>query len=304
MAAPPVSAAPPNARLGDALVTAAQREFDGGHFERAAELFLDIWRDDDRATVALYNAARSFHLAGSLERAEGVYREFLVRAKLDAATEAKVRNHMADIDRRRAQARAAEAGRAEEAGRYLVAAQLWAEAGALQPDNPGFTLKEGRAQHLAGNAAAARERYRRFLAAAAADDPNRSVAAQWQAALNAGPETAAPTTGRSWAGWSCVVLGAGASGAGLWFVASASTATGELERKLAVTDASGKITGIAETDARAEAARIDRQFVVGWSSVGVGVAAGAVGAWLLATRSAGAATVTVGPHEMRIAVRF
>lgn len=304
-AGPRAATAAPNAKLSDALVTAAQREFDAGRFERAAELFLDIWRQDDRAAVALYNAARSFHLGGILERADGVYREFLARAKPDPATEAKVRNHMADVDRRRAQARATEAVRAEEAGRYIVAAQLWSEAGSLQPDNPEFTLKEGRALHLGGDITAARDRYNRYLAAAPPDDPQRAVATQWQTALDATTEAAgAPATARTWAGWACVVAGAGAGGAGLWFVAGAATATDELERKLATTDAAGKITGIGEAAARVEADRIDRQFLLGWSSVGVGVAAGAIGAWLLATRPGAGAVVTWGPRAVGVAVRF
>ena len=74
--APALAQARPS-KVVQALIAAAQKEFDAGHFERAGELFLEVWLQGKDSRPALYNAARGFHLAGKLDKAESLYRELL-----------------------------------------------------------------------------------------------------------------------------------------------------------------------------------------------------------------------------------
>lgn len=73
--------APVLARGGtvEAMIAAAQREFDAGNFARAGGLFLAIWRQgpssDRTQLAALYNAARAYQLAEELDQAEALFRE-------------------------------------------------------------------------------------------------------------------------------------------------------------------------------------------------------------------------------------
>ena len=76
----PVLAAPPKSKVVTALIGAAQKEFDGGNFDRAGELFLDVWKQDKTQTAALYNASRAMHLAGNLDKADDLYREIVKEA--------------------------------------------------------------------------------------------------------------------------------------------------------------------------------------------------------------------------------
>jgi TolA-binding protein len=74
----PAHAAPPDkARALQNLIAAAQREVDAANFERAAQLFLEIWRQDKSLPIVLYNAARAHHLAGKLDKADELYNEYL-----------------------------------------------------------------------------------------------------------------------------------------------------------------------------------------------------------------------------------
>ena len=77
-------------RPSNVVFAAAQKEFGAGHFERAGELFLEVWQQGKAERPALYNAARAFHLAGKLDKAEALYREFQALPDQDAAVAAKI----------------------------------------------------------------------------------------------------------------------------------------------------------------------------------------------------------------------
>jgi tetratricopeptide (TPR) repeat protein len=118
-----VRAAPPTAKekAVAALLNAALAEHDQGHFDRAAELFLQIWRQDKGQPVALQNAARASQLAGHLERAEELYRKFMALPDIDSVRAAKVKGFVQESQRTKAERKAEGAARAERDGRYDLA---------------------------------------------------------------------------------------------------------------------------------------------------------------------------------------
>lgn len=71
---PRIASAAPPSKIAAALINAAQKEFDAGNFERAGDLFHQIWRQDNSQVAALYNAARAYHLAGRADAAGELYR--------------------------------------------------------------------------------------------------------------------------------------------------------------------------------------------------------------------------------------
>lgn len=176
----PALAAAPKSKVVQALIAAAQKEFEAGNFDRAGELFVEIWRQDPDSRPALYNAARAFQLAGKLERADELFRELLALPDLDAALKTKAQTQLDVLQRQRGERKAEEADRAEKGGQYAAAAGLWADAVRLLPSKPAWALRQARALHLAGQWAAALAAYDRYLGTTPAPGEDRAQVQAWR----------------------------------------------------------------------------------------------------------------------------
>jgi tetratricopeptide (TPR) repeat protein len=118
----PAYAAPVAAKLVPALVAAAKKELDAGNFDRAGELYLQIWQQDASLLVALNNAGRAYQMAGRLEKADELYGLYLKQPHAEAAGIAKVRAYQAELQVARGDLKVEGAARAESEGKYALAA--------------------------------------------------------------------------------------------------------------------------------------------------------------------------------------
>ena len=193
VALPTVVTASPGARskVVQTLISAAQKEFDAANFERAGQLFLEIWRQDKTLPPALYNAARAHQLAGKPDKAEELYREYLGLPAIEASARTKVEEQLAELRLRRSELHAEDAMRAEKAGNYALAVQLWGDAIQIQP-KPAWLLRRARAAHLAGQAEAAVQGYDRYLELAPKDAAERADAQRWLTELRPAAVPAKP----------------------------------------------------------------------------------------------------------------
>ncbi|MSQ82596.1 MAG: hypothetical protein EXR77_06715 [Myxococcales bacterium] len=189
-----VNAAPGGkSKVVQALIAAAQKEFDAGNFERAGELFWEIWRHDPEARPILYNAARAFQLAGKIEKADELFGELLAITDLDPVLKGKAQNQVEGLLVKRSELKADEAGRAEKASQYALAAGLWAEAIRLQPKKIAWVLRQARAYHLAGQLQLALATYDKYLTAAPATAEDRPQVQTWRDECVAKPPVAIAT---------------------------------------------------------------------------------------------------------------
>jgi len=309
--AAPALAAPQRSKFVAVLITAAQKEFDAANFERAGDLFLDIWREDKEARAALYNAARAYHLAGKLDKAEELYAEFLALPDVDASTLSKVQGQQADIRAKRADQKADTAARAEGAGDYRLAVALWGDAIRLNDAKPAWHLRYARALHLDGQKDAALGAYDRYLAQVPADTPERAQARAWRdevapaLTVTAAPRdqpAAAPRPAIA----AMVTLGAGilALASGVTLLGLAAADEGELNARLARTDAAGKVRDLSLTEATSEAQRIESQYQIGWVCAGLGAIGAGVGTYLWLGPASSNVAVSPLPSGLRVAIRF
>jgi tetratricopeptide (TPR) repeat protein len=179
-------------KVVEAMITAAQKELAAGNFDRAGELFLDIWRQDPEQKLAFYNAGRAYQMAGKVDRADELFRELIATPNMDPALKAKAQSQLDALVLKRSERKADEADRAEKSGQYAVAAALWGEAFQLQNSKLGWLLRQGRALHLAGQPAAALTAYDRYLSAAPAGSPERAQAEAWRLEVMPKPVESAP----------------------------------------------------------------------------------------------------------------
>jgi tetratricopeptide (TPR) repeat protein len=289
--------APANTKLIMALYAAAQKEFDAGNFERAAELFLNIYQQDPSQPTALYNAARSAHLAGKLDRAEDLYSRYEALPAAEAAKLEKIKGLRGEILVKRGEMRADEANAAERTGQYAVALQLWTDAVRFNPSRSAWWARAGRAAQLAGRVEDARSWYQRVLNEAAAAAPERADAQRWEAELPPVAAAAAPSkvaetgiaSGESaptavpskLPGMALAGLGGAAVLAGGVVLLLAQGDQAELDSQLATRDASGGITGITKAKAVEEASRISSNYNLGWGLAGGGLVVAGIGTWWL-----------------------
>ncbi len=182
--------APAASKTVAALLAAAQKQLDAGNFERAAELFVEIWRMDKTTVPALYNAARSFQLAGQLDKSERLFREMLALADLDPQARAKAQTQLDAVLAKRAERRADEAASAESAGQYEAAVALWADALTLDPKRTEWLKRLGRAAHLGGKRPQALAAYDRYLKAPGLSPADRAQVEAWRGELTKTQQTA------------------------------------------------------------------------------------------------------------------
>ncbi len=319
-AAPVHAAAPPAAaksKTQAALIAAAQREYDAGNFERAGELFLDIYRQDNTAIVGLYNACRAFHLAGKLDKALELYRELLARPDLDPSVKAKVDNYLDDLRQKRAEAKADDANRAEKAGNYAVAVGLWTDALAAAPEKVAWILRLARAQHLAGDKDAALKGYDRYLALPADKAPDQADAARWRAEIAPKtfdevpvPKDPAPVVGvtkpaetpSNWPAWAALGGGVALLGGGAALYLGQADARATLDQQLADKQA-GKVAGIDYQSYESKRTELNGNYRNAAILASAGVVAAGVGAWLLARVPEKVAVLPSGQGAL-IALRF
>ncbi len=322
----PAFAAAPKGKVVQALIAAAQKEFEAGNFDRAGELFVEIWRQDPESRPALYNAARAYQLAGKLDRADELYHELLAIADLDPGLKTKGQTQLGILQGQQGQRKADEADRAEKAGQHAAAAGLWGEAVRYVPAKLLWSLRHARALHASAQWAAALAAYDRYLAATPATAEDRAQVGAWRGevdlklhppavpaeptpptepAATAQTPPAAPVPGpiapvgvtkqaqpQPKSLLPMVVLGGGGAlaVAGIVTLLIAKGEESDLQAKF---PADKKISDITREKALADADRISGHYALGWALTGVGVVGAGVGAWLLASRPA--ARVTVAP---------
>ncbi len=158
-------------------------------------------------------------------------------------------------------------------GKLALAAQMFHAAFDLNPSAWGYLYSAARAEHLAGDASAARRDYARYLAGAPADHPVRARAARYAKAL-APPRPAAPASVEK--PEKPPPRGADP--------AAATTAPKPAASEASTGDAGsaaptrGSESGIG---ARADGGLFSRR-TAGWAALGAGAVGAAVGGWLLA----------------------
>lgn len=318
-----VAAAPAGGgKVFQALLNAAQKEFDAGNFERAGELFVEIWKQDKATRPALYNAARAYQLGGKLDKADELFREMLALPGLDPATKAKCDAQLATIAERRSEKKAEAAVAAESAGQVAVAAGLWADALRLQPGKLAWVLRLARALHLAGQKAEARAAYAQWLAAAPAEAVDRRQVLAWQDELGSGPAAVAPggqmtqppaatatvaiplASHSQWPAWTALAVGAVGLGSGGVLLALAKADADALQDRFAKRDGAGRIVGLTPGEAATAAGKVDDGYLRGWVATGVGAVALGAGVWLKQRPTAARVAVVPVANGAVCVVRF
>ncbi len=346
MCTPAAATAAPKSAKEQMIATlnnAANKAFDAGDFARAADIYLDLWRQDSTQPLFLYNAARASHLGGQLDRAEDLYRQLLALPGLDQARLDKTRGYLVEVQRRKGERKAEEAAKVEAAGNYEAAAALWRDAFDLDPNRLGWLARAGRALHLAGKKADAAAAYKKYLDTAPKDAADRSDVERWGAELRStGPDAAAPKTGGSPAAahpaatshttpgvgqtgpapgvhkaesgvpmtaW--IALGGGAllvgGGAVLYMGAAADQDALQKDLDAAKTTVDGKaVWKLDYADVEARNATIGRNTTIGAVIGGAGVLAAGVGAWLAVTAPKAKLAAAPAPDlgGVRLAWRF
>lgn len=317
-------AAPPAAKskVVQALIAGAQKEFEAGNFDRAGEMFFEIWQQDPDSRPALYNAARAYQLGGKIERADELFHMLLAIPDLDPVLKTKSQAQLEAVQQKRGERKADEADRAEKAGQYGAAAGLWGEATRLLPAKSQWLLRHARALHLAGQGPQALAAYDQYLAATPESSPDRAQVRAWREDLRQKPAEPlqkpvepsvriAPVATRPTPGAlpvKSVIVSEpapapvvplavlGGSGAlligGVVVLALASGDDADLQAKF-VTDKKISANVITHAAAVAEAERISGNYKLGWALTGIGLVGAGVGTWLLLRKPS--AKVAIAP---------
>lgn len=302
-----------------AMAQKAMRAFETGDHLRAAELYLNAHRMDRTQTAWLYNAARANHIAGKLEQAETLYREFLVNPTGDPAFAGKARGYLQAIALRRADDKADEAGQAARKDQHAAAARVWHAAFKLAPERRNYLLRAARAEHLAGDREAAQRDYNEWLALADDRDPERAEAKAWLDELLAPPlvqpvaapllpdapklpvvTVPAPPPPQRWPAWTA--LGSGAVLAGVAGVVwlRARTDHDTLDKELAETNGQGFISGVGHLEARSRASQLETRYTAAAVIGSVGLAAVATGVGLLLRKRTAPAELALSPLSVTV----
>lgn len=242
------------AKVAESLATQAAAAYAEGAFAKSAQLYSEAFNTQPDP-LFLYGAARSAQLAGRLELAEQYYSKFIeLGAGADSGRTATAKQRLEEIEIVRAEARAAEADASLKAASPAVAAQLFIEAWTRQKSRTEWLFKAGAAQQTAGNQDEARRLLTQYLAIAPANAPDRPQAVLRLAQLD-------PRGG-------AVEAGVKASDPGA--------------------TAQKPLTGPASAPPADQVTGFNHR-ALGWSLLGVGVAAlaagGGVYAWAVADRS-------------------
>ena len=342
--APALEAAPSaKDKMLATLLTAAQKAFDAAEFSRAAELYLDLWRQDASQPLYLYNAGRASHLGGQLDRAEDIYRQLLALPGLEQTRIDKTRGYIVEVQRRKGEHKAEEAAQFERKGKYDAAATTYSEAFELDSTRHAWLARAGRSLHLAGRRDDAGAAYRKFLKGAPKEAPDRAEVEGWlrelggSAGAAAAPQGGVPSPGGAAApaagaapgaafadptvtataaapgtpllAW--IALGGGAAltagGAVLFLGAQSDADALQAELDASKHDVSGKAVIALDYDhIRDRNDAIAQSKTIGAAVAGVGVVSMGVGAWLALTAPKAQVAFAPAPDlgGVRMAWRF
>jgi len=176
-------AAPPSAKSMQALLIASQKQLDARNYERASELYLEIWHLDPTGVIALYNAARAMQLSGNIDKAAPLYQEFLALAEVPRELRTKAQTQMAVVQKKQAELRMTDAEEADSAGQFNIAVSLWQQAVALDGAQTDWLRRLGRSLQLADRKEESLAAYDKYLATPAAIGAERAQVAGWRAQL-------------------------------------------------------------------------------------------------------------------------
>lgn len=305
-------------KSAQSMARQAATAFEAGDHVRAAQLYEQAFTSDPATPEYLYGAARAEHVAGKLDLAEQHYNDYLSKAP-GGPKAANAQKYLLEVRGAKAEQKASQAERAGRTDNWTLAAQLYHAAVDLAPHRVDLVFQEAMAEEQAGQKARAIALLEKYLQTAPATAADRGEATVRLAALKGPPggatskpvvpvrpeqptstQTPKPVEARDPAAapvgvtkppataessvalpW---VIAAGGAALGITGVALAGWAASDrssLENKLVPDAQTGLITGISESEAKAEQSSIDNRRIVAGVLGGVGLAAGAVGGWML-----------------------
>ncbi len=161
-------------KVAEAMAVQAGKAFETGDYARAADLYLNAFRTDANSAY-LYGAARSQHLAGRMEQATELYQQFLTAANADPERQKRVRDYLAEIEKSKAMALAADADKALRDDPKL-AATLYLDAYKRSSARVDWLFRAAVAEQQAGDLPTAQARFEEYLAKAPTEAAERSQA--------------------------------------------------------------------------------------------------------------------------------
>ncbi|HAN32221.1 MAG TPA: hypothetical protein DCQ06_11535 [Myxococcales bacterium] len=276
----------------------AGRAYEEGKYQRASELFWTAWQTAPNQTGLLYNAARTAHIAGQVERAEMLYRKFLALPNRAGAAVAKCQARLNEIVDSRADSMAESARRAANSGEHARAAELYEKAAALSPRRARYA-KLAKSHREMGS-----EKNGAKVALAPVKVPVPAPITQPetpQVSLEKAPS--APSQPR-WLSASLLGVGAVSLGATVWLAISSQRQSDQLNEALAVKDGAGLVTGIEHADAVEKTDRIAMFKTVSVITGALSVGALAVGTWMWFSKSDSKVSVLPLYNGASMQVRF
>lgn len=147
----------------ESLASQAMAAFKAGQFERAIELYLAAYQQDQSQAVLLFNAARVAHTGRLFGRAEELYQRVLSHPQAAPDKKAAAQTYLDQLRRERAEATAAEARRLADQGRHQEAAAEWRFAYRQLPERIEWLLAAARANSRAGEFLLAQRDYQEYL---------------------------------------------------------------------------------------------------------------------------------------------
>lgn len=265
--------------LAAAEMTASEKAA-AAHDHRAAfEHALGAWQLDESNPAYLWAAATQALLAGFDDKAEPLFKQWQALPARDTGMDLKAREHLADIVKRRAGAKAAQAEAASRAGDHGAARRLFLEAAALDPGEPEHLYGAGVEAMAVKDEVAGARLLEDYLRCDPANVGHRAHAERLlgQRGVPATSEKSAaesPAPGRRQLGMGLVAGGGAVLLTGVGFLVAWRSA----EDDYAAAVAANK-DGVVSDPLRASA---DSRFAWGMGLAGLGLAVGGLGGWLWA----------------------
>ena len=174
-----------------ALAVQAASAFESGDMDKASQLYLEAWHTDPGEPNFLYGAARAEQSAGQRDRAEEHYRQFVAMPKADPARVSKANGYLNEFDGVRADDKVQAADRAAKRGEWIVAATGYSEAWKLRQDRVPLLLRSARAWRESGDLKQTQGVLETYLKLAPKDAVDRSEAQAMLDALRGKKQSAA-----------------------------------------------------------------------------------------------------------------
>lgn len=303
LAVAPATARAEPMRAASAVAASARQAYEVGNFAQAAALYMQAWKLVPAQTGLLYNAARAGHLAGQIDDAEANYRQFLALPDHDRAVDGKIQGFLDEIRLHRADVLAESAAKAMAAGHADTAAEQYRAALDAAPERLEWLPKLAAAEGAAGHPDQGRRHLRAYLDRAPADAPGRVQARLRLTELETPAEPQASAGGQA-PGWIALGLGvgAGATAGWLWWLAQGEQE--DLNKRLAIRDAQGTVTGVDYPSAVRDHDQIGQHLTAAAVTGGAAVVLTAVGAWWLGTHGAARVAALPAPGGAILTARF